>query len=174
MIDVLHLYGAADAVRGNQAASGTTKNRRTLRSQAAATGRFRSANPVVSHLPIEIRCNLYWLCITEHRIAFVRAHYVGPSGVYCCAISGRSARRLHTARIDQPAHVFRRRTMPPLPTFKTPVSVHGVTMPSKQWLICQHYERVLLLVARWVSRRRWFHTGSNDLPLLALMNMYHM
>jgi len=83
--------------------------------------RFQSANPVVSHLPIEIRCNLYWLCITEQRIAFVRPHYVGATDVYYWAISSARARtNRRTSRCILPTTL--------LTTFKTAVSVNGVTM----------------------------------------------
>lgn len=78
MIDVLHLYVGAGVARVVCAAA--ADNERTNEERSTAGGRVRSTNPVVSHLPIEIRCNLYWLCITEHRIAFVRPHYRRPAG----------------------------------------------------------------------------------------------
>lgn len=114
---------------------------RTVRSAPLTSrrGRFQSANLVVSHLPIEIRCNLYWLCITEQRIAFVRPHYVASTD---SAISS----PLHSARIDETADVFCRRTTRQLPTFKTWLSVNGVTMTRKEWVIYSHSERRLLLV----------------------------
>jgi len=122
MIDVLHLYVGAGVAR--------PESRRTTETALASPpssrrGRLRSTNPVVSHLPIEIRCNLYWLCITEHRIAFVRPHYVVSS-----AATAISRRPLQWT--DRPADVFRRRTMRPFTIFKTATAANGVTIPTKE------------------------------------------
>jgi len=63
MIDVLHLYVEAGvAPSPDRRTDDERTNEGSVRSRSvrlAAGVRLRSTNPVVSHLPIEIRCNLY-------------------------------------------------------------------------------------------------------------------
>jgi len=50
-----------NAARGRKTAAGQQRPLKsgTTGRLTSRRGRFQSANPVVSHLPIEIRCNLY-------------------------------------------------------------------------------------------------------------------